>query len=268
MILTTSPSQALENSSVVAFSLGPMWAYIVSGKANLKTIMRSSNSNIDNAALITMASKNLWGFSKKDYARVKQDSTGRGKKPVPGSEHVSERDRFFSQQHHIYAEFLTHSRASSRLADVFNELLGRELAKQPVGAVRTVGVYEFLRTDVTEAAIRALLGEEIFEVHPNLNETWHEYEDMAPLLFAGKPRWLGARPYKARDALNVVMKDYMRLASEAAESAEGEGTETEADAFWNKKSGARVSREMLKWFRTYNYDDESAMGFFSAFLLA
>lgn len=258
-------SQALKKSSVVKFYMGPARVYLVSGSANLKNILRAPISSIDNSVLLVLTAANLWGWSSKDVARIKKDVSGRGKKPQPGAEHLAERDRFFFQQHHIYNQFLTQHRAANRLAEVFYQLLCAKLdAQQPIGSSRTVGILDLLRTDVTDAAIRTLMGSRIFEHHPDIVQVFWEYETRAITLFLGVPRWLNRRAYTARDRLNLIIKDYMRLAD--ASGPDGDKEAETGDEFWDERTGSRVFRELRNWFKEYNYDDANAPGFFSAFV--
>lgn len=267
-------SQALATSNIVQFNLGPTRAYLVSGSANLKDIFRSSTT-FDNKPFLEILAHNFWGWSRKDVRRIKQDTSGRGKKPAPGAEHIA--DRFFFPQHHVYNQFLAHPRASGRLAEVFYQLLCENLDKhmqqRVVGSSRYVGLYELLRGDVTDAAIRTLLGSRVFERHPNLVDTWWEFERDAMLLFFGVPRWVNSRPYRSRERMNVAMEDYVRLADEHDAAMAGGGGEEAAsaddtDAFWNAQTGARISRELIRWFREHKYEERNIPRFFPGLVFA
>lgn len=261
--------QALTGSNIVQFNLGPTRAYLVSGSTNLKDIFRSSTSNFDNRVAIILVAQNVMDWSRKDVARLKQDTSGRGKKPSPGSEHIT--DRIFFQQHHIYNQFLTHPRAAGRLAEVFYQLLCENMDnQQSIGSSRCVGVYELLKSDVSDAAIRTLLGSRVFEQHPKLIETWWAFNDDAFSLFFGVPRFVNSRPYKSRERMAVIMEDWVRRAVEhnIAMAVGGEEVASDSDAFWDAQTGSRVSREMIRWFTEQKYEKRSITGYMVGFLFA
>ncbi|KAF3765693.1 putative cytochrome P450 [Cryphonectria parasitica EP155] len=255
--------EALQNSSVIKFYLGPTTAYVVRGAANVQEIFRtSSTSKFESDIMIEMVAARQWGMPKKDLDKIKRDKSGRSKKPLPGTEDLPEQDRFFYAQHHIYSEYLAHLRSSTGLAEVFYKFVTDKLDAEPVGAWKTVSLVGFCRMEVAEAAIRTLLGSQVVDNHPDFLDAFWKWEADAVLLFFGVPRWLNSRPYDARERLNRIMKDYMRL----ADQFDFDGPDSEV--VWEERSGSRVAREMLKYYRGTDFDDEGIAGYYATFLLA
>lgn len=144
---------------------------------------------------------------------------------------------------------------------MFYGLLSEKLDTQPVGTWRTLNLFKFSLADVTEAAIRTLLGSQLFEQHSDVADAVWGFDTGSVLLYFGIPRWLNSQPYKARERLNRIMRDYIRL----ADQFDWDGPDAQVE--WDKRSGARVSRELVKFFARADFDEEGVAGFFGTLLI-
>jgi len=233
---------------------------MVQGPQNIQPMLRVTNE-FGSEAFIALILKPL-DMSPEDIAKFAGDKTGRLKKRAAWMSEGG--GRYWYGLHRVYEDFMTRAHYSARMADRFRDVLAERLTLQPEGQwVEGVGLFGFLKQDMTESALVAMCGPRILELNPGFAELSWEFDEIAFYLLCGPPRWWDARPYQVRDRFNGAIGRYL---DEAWEKFDWNGPDAEAD--WEEHFGSRFSREMVKWFLDSGFTMRSTRGWMSFVIFA
>ncbi|GKT46130.1 cholesterol 7-alpha-monooxygenase [Colletotrichum spaethianum] len=229
-------SRAMIRSDVVKFWLGPMRVYLVKGGESVQAIFRSS-STFRYEKFILMVVKNLQGSSKEDVEKLLKDKSSRNKTPAPGWENMPQEQRYWYQLHHLTVDNLSRTESTSHLANMFTKFFGDSLEKQPLGEWATVRLFDFLRKDMAESALKSLCGTRILELVPDYIDQFWRFDSIGVQAVYGLPKWINPKPVEERDKLNRMTQKFMK---DAFSTFDWEGHDV--DSHWEPTFGSRYFR--------------------------
>jgi hypothetical protein len=238
------------------FRLGRHRVYLVSGAKNVQTVFgRAHGSNIHADDIMLSSTLPLWyRLRGEDLKRFASDKTGRGRVPLPGTEHTPPGERFFLGYEHVHSEFLAKAQFLGPMVEVYQGRMGEVmdgLCSAAGGGTEwtTLSVVEFCKMKVARCALYALLGPRMFELSPDFVERMWEFDDVVfPLVMGhnvGVPEWLNRRPHRVHERYLDAVRRYL----DAAWAGFDWDDPKSAEARWEPHFGAQVTREVVKWFR-------------------
>ncbi|KAK4187336.1 cytochrome P450 [Podospora australis] len=260
--LKTALDGTNNGKGIIKYNLGGPFksVYIVArGEKNIQAFLRGSR-DLDSEPFIHMGMENLWGFSKKDADKFKNDSSGRLKNPNPLSGTTG--TRYWAGMHQLYDEFLTKPHHANALSHKFLEVFNDRLENQfTVGKWTETSVVAFMKEHMFQASMTALFGTERLKIAPETHGLYWVYEAYAWHFFYGVPRWMFPSAYKARDELYAAGKKYLDA---AWKNFDWNGQED-----WEPHFGSRFARETARWMReAAGFDEKTQAGFFTLLLFA
>lgn len=173
---------------------------MVANRDHIQTLFRSSKALASNPGTIFALSRIL-NTPKEVIPFYAADDSVMAAKPRKGSK-VRHEDRIYYWQAHTSQKWL--SGASLRLmSENYQRFLNDELARSILGNnwVDVPDLYRFLQIHVSTAAIKAMMGTEIFEQYPTLVEDFWEFERNVGNYTRLVPRWWIPKAYEVRDRL-------------------------------------------------------------------
>lgn len=256
--------KAFKNSRIVRFRLFTTPVFMVSGSENIQAIF----SRLHKVGSEDLFEQNvfpvLYCMSKDEVGRFTEDKSGRGRQPAPGTEHIPPQRRYWFGYHHVHSEYLGRTESLRPIAESYYKRLSLSLDERyTVGEWTTVSVIEFCRYQVAECAIAALFGPRILELSPGLIDAFWEFDSNIFALTVALPRWLSPKSYRAKDLYYGMIRKYVDAAQT---SFDWDGQASEAG--WEPVFGARITRELFKWFREAGFHDDVAIGALGMLLFA
>ncbi|KAK2007308.1 cytochrome P450 [Colletotrichum eremochloae] len=248
-------SRAMIHSDVVKLWLGPVRLYLVKGEESVQAIFRSS-STFTYEKFILLVIKNLQGSTKEDVEKLSNEKSGRNKAPAPGWENVPQDQRYWYQLHHLTTESLSRTESTNRLADMYTKFFGQALEKQPSGEWTTVRLFDFLRKDMGESALKSLCGTRILELVPDYIEQFWRFDSIGVQAVYGLPKWINPKPTEERDKLNRMTQRFMK---DAFSTFDWNGPD--ADSSWDPIFGSRYVRLLMKWLADKDMSMQTRAGF-------
>ena len=164
--------------------------------------------------------------------------------------------------HHLYENFLAHTKHSNLMAAKYFEVFSERLALYPLGEWTELRLMEMLKVDMVECAVVALFGKQILKMNPEFVDIYWELDEVIGELAFGLPRAVNPRPYKSRDKFHAMMGKYVESAWDHYDW-DAPGAE---DADWDEHFGARLNREMAKWLKV-NFCMQTNAGSFATLVL-
>ncbi|KAL2173171.1 cytochrome P450 [Thermothelomyces heterothallicus CBS 202.75] len=259
---------ALKKTTVARFRQGRHLVYLVSGPKNVQAVFGRSHNNIHNDDLMVRSTLPLWyRLSADDLRRFAADKTGRGRNPLPGTEDTPPENRLFLGYEHVHNEFLARAQHLAPMVEQYQRQLTQTLdglCPSPSPATGSgkkdgnddgvvLGVVDFCKGRVARCALHALLGPRAFEISPDLVERMWEFDDAVfPLVMGlslGAPEWLNRRAHAAHRRYLDAVRRYL----DAAWADFDWSDPASADARWEPRFGAQVTREVAKWFRDHGF---------------
>jgi len=237
---------ALAKKGIVQFYLGPMKTYFVTGTNSVRAIFRSAKE-VSSDSFFLIAQARIWDATKEDLAKFKNDKSGRLKVPLPGFENVPDKERYWAGMHEVMHRYLSRPNETHVLAMNYQRYLEERFdTKFPLHKAKQVGVFDFLRDDMGMATTTAFNGKKILDMFPNILDLLWEFEDTAPSLVWGLPKWLNRGPVGNRDRFSHAVQTYLKAARPEMERIRKE------DKDWEPVFGSRYVRELVNW--TYETD--------------
>ena len=255
-LLTWHSSASLKSSNVVKFWLGPNRVYLISGSQNVQTLFRSTNQ-VSNKKFILMVSENIWAMKKSDLALLINDRSGTGKKAAPGTEGTPSEQRIWATVHHNLDQYLARPEATLSLGDLYHKFFSAKLEQQPSNEWVEVRLFDFLRASMAESATKALGGELLFEVNPDMVDGLWALDEVAFRLLYALPAWLNPKPLQARARMQAMMTAYLEEAFKRFD-----WNSPDADSDWEPIFGSRLMRVSAKYFRDQGFTLEGRGGLF------
>ncbi|KAK8001947.1 hypothetical protein PG991_014169 [Apiospora marii] len=265
--------KAFRKANIIKFNIGPKIVYMVSGANNIQNLFRSGHG-ISDVIMLRTAAESVWELHPEDLARLMGDKTGRSKVPNPGYEHVPVHERYWKADcrlfrsekraatHEIYEKFLSNKEYYNASAKKYFEVFSARLEKFPLGERTMLSLTDVFLDDMTHSAVTALMGERILSLNPGFVEHYWTFERYLVEYLAGLPRWLNPRPYRALDNFKAMTA---RWVESAWKGFDWDGPD--AEAAWDPHFGARVMREISRWWKG-NFGLKGQAGFYASLILA
>ncbi len=231
-----------------------MKVYLITGAQNVQAMFRTSAGVSSDKFMIIMM-ETLWGSTTEDLAKFVNDKSGRLKVPAPGTEDRPEKERYWAGFHRVLHEYIARTHETNKLAESYQQLFTERLERFPVGEWHMVGIFEFLRKHMVEAAIVSLAGPRILELNPDFVKLLWDFDEIAASLAFGPPRWMNREAWNKRDRFRAACARYL----EAAWS-DFDWNGPDADADWEPNFGSRYSRELAKWMKEIGLTMETSSG--------
>lgn len=182
---------------------------------------------------MTILMENMFGTPSTAIHIYKQDNSGIGSNPKPGST-VKPENRVYYQQHHVAHTFLS-GKSLQKITQRFLRFLSLQISENSTVDYEWVEMpdfYSFARNQLFEAAIKTLFGSHILRLNPTLSEDFWEYFAATPILTKGLPRWMARRAYQKRDKMIRSIAKWHRFASQHSDFTSVEPSEDEWDPYW------------------------------------
>lgn len=201
----------------------------------------------------------LYRMSPEEVKRFADDKSGRAR-DLP-SDLVAPARRYWSGFEHVHSDYLSRPMHFKPIINNFCQHFSKVL-ELVEDRWTTINVIEFCKREVTETAITALFGPNMFKLNPEFLEAFWKFDENVFALTLGFPRWVTPRPYKAMDRYHGMIEKYLDVAWKNFDWAG-----PDADTYWEPLFGARVCREVTKWFRD-DFQDHVAAGALGMLLFA
>ncbi|KAK4446147.1 cholesterol 7-alpha-monooxygenase 4 [Podospora aff. communis PSN243] len=240
------------NTEILRFRLGRRLVYLVVGESKTNPLFRT-NTGLTSHYFIVHFANILFGPRKEDLMRFDADVTGRGKEPLPGTEHVH--DRIWSGWHHIFSEHLVRTNATKDLATwFFDGFMTRTTEMFPLDTPTKLCVWSFLHRHLTECAGRALMGDVLFDEYPQCMDLLADFDlAVMPIVF-GAPRWLTPKPHRVREQWLDMHRSFMKRALQGYNWAAINNNE------WDPVLGAPLTRSLVRWALDKGFSPDTVAG--------
>ncbi|KAI0410632.1 hypothetical protein F5X98DRAFT_385179 [Xylaria grammica] len=170
--------------------------------------------------------------------------------------------RIWYQSHRMHDETLIAARPINAFAISFQKFLADELTAFPVDEwIEEVRIFKFLRSQMSAAATRTILGPRILDLNPGFTDTFWEYEKVTEELAFGPPLWLNRRAVNARNRFAAMCRKWFEPSDR---EFDWEGPDRHAD--WEPIFGSQVSKGLAHWAKDFNFSTASIGGAFALFL--
>ncbi|KAE8548389.1 hypothetical protein TMatcc_010800 [Talaromyces marneffei ATCC 18224] len=253
----------LSKNSIAKFYMGTVPVYLISGTKHIQSIFGRDNK-VGSEEIFTQAVlPTLYKMPKSHVERFANDKSGRGHVPAPGTEGTPKEQRYWARYEQIHTEYLARTQHLKPIIQAYSNQLAHDLNKYPLEKWTTLGVVETCRREVTKCAMSTLLGPKVFELDPDFLDTFWEFDHNVFMLTLGFPKWLNPGPYNAQDKYLSTIERYVHA---AWDNFDWNGPDAESS--WEPHFGARVCREIAKWFKESGFPDVSISGALGTLLFA
>ncbi|KAK3688015.1 cytochrome P450 [Podospora appendiculata] len=148
------------------------------GVQNIQLMLGQSNDIVSEPFMI-MVFQNMWNFTPEDLAKFATDKSGRLQHPRVESETVPDRQRYWHGVHHIYSEYMTKARYSSRMADKYADFFSTQLAAHStLDEWTSVSLFGFVKQSMAHSAVAALLGPHVLGLNPGYVDKFWAFDDI------------------------------------------------------------------------------------------
>ncbi|KAK2609331.1 hypothetical protein QQS21_002112 [Conoideocrella luteorostrata] len=150
---------------------------------------------------------------------------------------------------------LMNFRAVNRFLDNFQNFFAAQITAFPVGEwVADVRVFEFLKLNVSTAATGSVLGSRVFDINSEFIEAFWEFEPFGESLSFGLPKWLNRKGVAARERFRLMCCKWFEAVDQ---EYDWDGSSAGDSPEWEPILGARVSRELAKWAKSFDFSIDS-----------
>jgi len=126
-------------------------------------------------------------MSKDEVQLFANDKSGHKETPLPGSEHIPPKQRYWAPKYHVLYDFLSRAHHIKPIVDEFRRQFSKVVEKYPVGEWTTLSIDKLTRGDFTQCAITTLFGPKILELNPNFLDAFRGFGSYASVLVYGFP---------------------------------------------------------------------------------
>lgn len=131
------------------------------------------------------------------------------------------------------------------------------------GGSQEVNIFGWLRERMFFASTRALMGEKLLEIYPDLERDFFIFDQALLGMFFGIPKIFIPKSHEARrNALNGILKFHQAM----REQFQGDVADPDGDVKWEPNFGSRCNRARQLYYESRNLDLESRAGFDLGFL--
>ncbi|TEA20896.1 25-hydroxycholesterol 7-alpha-hydroxylase [Colletotrichum sidae] len=233
--------KAMTSSNIVRLRLGPVRLYLIKGGQQVQAMFGKSTVMSPDKFII-MVLRDMQGASEEDVARFVDDKSGRHKVPPAGYEDVPSEQRYWHTLHHLSSTGLAVVDNTAQLAGKYTTFLGEVLEQQPLGEWSTVRLFEYLRRDMGESAIKSLCGTRFLEVNPDFIEQFWWFDGVSYQVMNGLPQWMDPKPALERDRMVAMGEKFL---AEVYDQFDWDGLDPET--YWEPTFGCSYCMmELLK----------------------
>ncbi|KAH0433866.1 hypothetical protein CcaCcLH18_05618 [Colletotrichum camelliae] len=141
--------------------------------------------------------------------------------------------------------------------------LGPALEEQPLGEWATVRVFEYLRKDMAESAVKSLAGTRLLEINPGFIDQFWKFDGDSHQVLNGLPQWINPKPARERDKLLAMTERFLK---QEFDKFDWNGLDT--DTYWEPTFGCGYSRDLQKWTYDQNMTMRTRAGFLAMSIFA
>lgn len=244
--------QNVVTESAVRFK-GVGFDFVIFSGANLIRKVLSAATNFDWNSISAPLYGSMFAGSDAVVEALRQDDSGIGLKPYPGS-NVPEGRRLMRNQIIFFSDVF--SRPSlDELVPRFTQNVeewckGREDLSSEW--IEKPDLLQFVRELMFACSVDALFGKSLRELNPDLDKDFLEYDDHINSLAIPTPDWTKRRAIQCRDRVHAALVKWRRNAVEKSK-----GTATSEDAAWDENWGLAALRRRGKLYNdTGLYGDQ------------
>jgi hypothetical protein len=210
--------------------VGPLGIYLLFGGKNVKMIFRNSKvlSKDASSQMIFHAS----GMSKSDSKILASDKSGVGAVPLT---ETPEEKRIWKRTHEWGISHLANGSSVNMLTLRFMDEFVQQLDREPLGQQFTTRLGDFFKNAMFRASTTSLVGSEIFNLNPDLEDIYWNYEGTFLLMAIGMPRFLYYKGHVARDRMLNASKNWIKAAWKNFD-------QRDSDSDWEKHFGSAFIR--------------------------
>ncbi|TDZ21502.1 25-hydroxycholesterol 7-alpha-hydroxylase [Colletotrichum orbiculare MAFF 240422] len=246
----------MTSSNILRLRLGPVRLYLIKGGQQVQAMFGKSTV-MSPDKFIVMVLRDLQGASEEDVARFVDDKSGRHKVPPSGYEDVPSEQRYWHTLHHFSSTGLAVVENTAQLAGKYTTFLGEVLEQQPLGEWSTVRLFEYLRRDMGESAIKSLCGTRFLEVNPDFIEQFWRFDSVSYQVMNGLPQWMDPKPALERDKMVAMSEKFL---AEVYDQFGWDGLDPET--YWEPTFGCSYVRGVQKWARDTGMTMRTRASFF------
>jgi len=231
------------------FWLGPMRVYLVTGTKNVQAVLRSSG-HLSPDRLAFMVLPTIDNVTPEDLLMFKADKSGRGHIPLDGT---PGKDRMWATNHRIILDNLSSQAATTTIGAKYCELLMTKFEEQQKDKWQTIQIFQYIKQEITEAAIISLAGKSILELNPGFIDAMWSFDRLFYPLLLGIPKFIYSAPYRARDAFHKMGTKWLEY---AFANYDNNGPDLDWDKIW----GTRYVRKHATFFKEKGFNQTSRSG--------
>jgi hypothetical protein len=197
----------------------------VAGERNTKVLFGPPET-VDPNMFHLLLMDTHWGAPKNDIRMFENDKSGRQKAPLPGTEHTDPSRRHWHTLHQIYAEYLSNVKYTGIIANTFFDFFTERLNKQPLTEWTTVTLFEYLKAEMMESAVKSIFGTRLLVLNPDLARYYWEFDEVAVILVWGLTKFIKPEPWRIRERLHSMVHEQVE---EAWEKFDWDGPDADSD---------------------------------------
>ncbi|KAH8664724.1 cytochrome P450 [Xylariales sp. PMI_506] len=164
---------------------------------------------LDSGPLAAKHRRDTFNFPKLDDDICSQDDSGFQVKPRVNS--TVDPNKRISYEGHLIKHTMLNGKGMATFLEKTTEFLVQSLQskRQEYSSWHELpDLSEFVRAQMFEATMRALCGNRIFEVTPNLLHDFWEFDLRMPDMFRGFPRWMAPKSHAARTKMVTNLRTW------------------------------------------------------------
>lgn len=215
----------------IGVKMGPLQSYLISNVELFMTLTKTTEHLTPKPA-IAVAMENVFGTPANAIQVYKQDDSGIGLKPLPGTK-VPPNNRIWFN-HSAAARTYLSGRSLQLIGVRFMELLAQDVANdKSIGKewVDRPDIYLFWQDQVFEAALNALFGPHLLRLNPDFTRDFWAYIGGMSTLMMGLPKWMSPTSWRQRQKVLDSIKIWHRYALAHSDPFKHEDRK-EWDEYW------------------------------------
>ena len=198
----------------------------------------------------------LWGMTKLELKKFRQDTSGRVQKPAAGSEGLPPDSRYWRNHGRLYTDFLTDPKYGEVLAAEFSKRFVKRLEQQCNNeGWSSTSVLGLLKKHMFESATETLFGTKLFDLNPSLTDCYWEFDVAMGKLVTAPFDFLQPHANSSKNRLHAMVRRHIDF---AWDNFDFDGAD--AECVWEPNFGSRLSRESALWLRANGFQEHTIAG--------
>ena len=246
--------------NIVRFHVGAKTVYLVRGQRHIARLLRH-DPRLGSEGFVLLVFKGMVRMTQADLDKFIHDKSGRLRTPNPGTEGSTEQ-RYWADQHALYADFLTPARHSYALARQYLMALRERLdAVVLPSESKTVQLLALMRSVVSESSLVAVFGPRMLELTPDIVQRYWAFDGRVNPLLYGAPRWLFRSAYEAQERFYEGVERWL-------DDADAHLGTMDDDVEWEPTMGSKLSREVRGWLKRACFSKQATVGLLGSLVFA